>query len=84
MLCYCDWCKAASGGGSVGAVAQLEQELSQVRSLMEGLSTQGSKLSETMHSMKPPAAEAIPPSARGQRFDDVRKVFLCVRVLICF
>jgi len=47
----------------------MEQELSQVRSLMEGLSTQGSKLSETMQNMKPAVSEAAPSSARGWLLD---------------
>ena len=60
-----------AAGSNGPAVAQMEQELNQVRSLMEGLSTQGSKLLETMQSMKPPVSEVVPPSARGWRFDDV-------------
>jgi len=62
------WKVATSGNGP--AVAQMEQELNQVRSLMEGLSTQGSKLSETMQSMKPPVSDAVPSSAGGWKFDD--------------
>ena len=61
-----------AAGSNGPAVAQMEQELNQVRSLMEGLSTQGSKLSETMQSMKPPVPEVVPSSAtRGWPFDDV-------------
>jgi len=50
----------------------MEQELNQVRSLMEGLSTRGSELLETMQNMKPPpAADTAPPRTRGLReFDD--------------
>ena len=49
----------------------MEQELNQVRHLMEGLSTQGSKLSETMQSMKPPTvSDDIPARARGEQSDD--------------
>ena len=60
----------AAAGSSGPAVAQMEQELNQVRSLMEGLSTQGSKLSETMQNMKPPVADAVPPSSSGWQFDN--------------
>jgi len=43
----------------------MEQELSQVRNLMEGLSSRGSELSETMQSMKPPVSDAPPARMRG-------------------
>jgi len=60
---------APAGGSRSGAVAQLEQELSQFRSLMEGLSSEANKLTQTMHSMKPlptTADAAGPSSARGR------------------
>ena len=48
----------------------MEQQLSQVRQLMEGVSTQDNKLSETMQSVKPAVSDAVPASSRGQCFDD--------------
>ena len=62
-----DLCKAAAGSNGPVAV-QIEHELNQVRSLMEGLSTQGSKLSETMQNMKPVVAESVRPTTAGGHF----------------
>ena len=59
----------AAAGSAGSAVAQMEQELGQIRTLMEGLSTQGSKLSETMQNMKPAASDAEPPRTRGWQFE---------------
>ena len=38
---------------------------------MEGLSTQGSKLSETMQNMKPSVPDAVPSSSRGGHYNSV-------------
>ena len=42
----------ASGSGHV--IVKLEQELKQIQSVMEGLSTQGSKISEEIGNLKAP------------------------------
>jgi len=53
------------------AAAQIELELNQVRSLMEGLTTRGTKLSETIQTMKPPPPpDVTSASARGLQFND--------------
>jgi hypothetical protein len=63
---------AAGVGGPSQAVLRMEHELSQVRTMMQGLSSQGNSLSETMRSLKPsPPKPPHTPSAstRGTYFE---------------